>query len=178
MIAGDLETTGLLKPDLIDARLQPSITELYFCKFDWNGKIIAEIETFVRPPLPIPSNITDITGITDEMVADAPTFIELYDELYEFFKGEDTFFAHNCSYEIGVMCCELAKFDLEFRFPWPKNQICTVESSFPIKNKRLKLGDLYKIATGRDMPYGHRAKVDVLAMVECISWMKKQGLLG
>lgn len=175
MIACDLETTGLLKPNLIDARLQPSITEIYLCKFEWDGTITDEFETFIKPPVPIPDNITEITGITNEMVADAPTFVEIYDDLCAFFLGEDTFFAHNCSYEIGVLSCELAKYDLEFRFPWPKNQICTVEVSFPIQNKRLKLGDLYQICTGRSMPYGHRAKVDVLAMLECIVWMKKEG---
>lgn len=177
MIAGDFETTGLLKPDLIDARLQPCITELYFCKFDYTGKIMAEFETFVRPPVPIPENVIEITGITNEMVADAPTFVEVYDDLCAFFLGEDTFFAHNCSYEIGVLSCELSKYDLEFRFPWPKNQICTVEVAYPIQNKRLKLGDLYKIATGKEMGFAHRAKADVVAMVEVIVWLKKQGFL-
>ncbi len=177
MLACDLETTGLLKPDLVDARLQPCITEIYVCKFDWYGNITAEFETFVKPPVPIPDNITEITGITNEMVANAPTFIQIYDDIVKFFLGETDFFAHNCSYEIGVLSCELRKFDLDYRFPWPCNQICTVEAAMPIKNKRLKLGDLYFEMTGRTMPYGHRAKVDVLAMVECIVEMRKKGLL-
>lgn len=177
MLACDLETTGLLKPDLVDARLQPCITEIYVCKFDWDGNITAEFETFVKPTLPIPDNVIEITGITNEMVADAPSFIEIYDDLVDFFLGEKMFFAHNCSYEIGVLSCELRKFDLDYRFPWPAHQICTVEAAMPISNKRLKLGQLYKEITGKEMPYGHRAKVDVLAMVECIVGMKKRGLL-
>lgn len=177
MIAGDLETTGLLKPDLVDVRLQPNITEMYFCKFDWNGKILEEFETFVKPSVPIPQKITDITGITNEMIANSPTFIELYDDLVNFFLGEKKFFAHNCSYEIGVLSCELRKHDLDYRFPWPSEQICTVEKSFHLESKRLKLGQLFKIVTGKEMPYGHRAKVDVLAMVECIVWMRKKGIL-
>lgn len=178
MFAGDLETTGLLKPDLIDARLQPEITEIYLCKFDFDGNITDEFETFVRPTIPIPDEIVKITGITNEMVRNSPRFIEIYDDLYDFCKGEDTFFAHNCSYEIGVLSCELRKYDLDYRFCWPKNQICTVESSFNIKNKRLKLGDLYKIATGKEMEFAHRARVDVHAMIKCIVWMKKEGFLG
>lgn len=177
MIAGDLETTGLLKPDLIDSRMQPCITEIYLCKFDFSGKITAEFETLIKPPVQIPDNIIEITGITNEMVANSPSFVDIYDDLCAFFLGEDTFFAHNCSYEIGVLVCELRKYDLDYRFPWPKNQICTVEASYPIKNKRLALGDLYEIVTGQKMPYAHRAKIDVLSMIKCITWMKKEGFL-
>lgn len=177
MIAIDLETTGLLKPDLIDVRLQPSITEIYCCKFDFNGKITEEFETFLKPTVPIPPNVTEITGITNEMVENSPSFVDIYDDLVNFFLGERTIFAHNCSYEIGVLSCELRKYDLDYRFPWPCDQICTVEKSFSLKNKRLKLGDLYKEITGKNMPYGHRAKIDVLAMVECIVELKKMGLV-
>lgn len=178
MIAGDLETTGLLKPDLIDPFLQPHLTEIYFCKFDWDGNIIDEIETFIKPPVPIPEEIVKITGITDEMVSDAPRFIEVYDDLCEFFKGEDTFFAHNCSYEIGCLVNELRRSDLEYRFPWPKNQICTVERTYDIQNKRLKLGTLYEIATGKTMKNAHRAKSDVVQMIECITWMRENDFLS
>lgn len=178
MIAGDFETTGLLKPDLCELHLQPFITELYFCKFDWNGKIISEIETYLKPPVPIPDNIVEITGITNEMVADAPTFIEIYDDLCDFFLGEKTFFAHNASYEIGILSCELQRKDLELKFPWPPNQICTVETSFPIQNKRMALGDLYYLATGKKMFNAHRAKADVMALVEVAIWLKEKGFIN
>lgn len=177
MLACDLETTGLLKPDLVDSKLQPCITEIYICKFDYDGNITAEIDTLIKPPVPIPEMITKITGITNEMVAHAPRFIEIYDELCNFVLGEDTFFAHNCSYEIGVLICELRKYDLDYKFPWPKNQICTVEESFSIRNKRLPLGELHKIATGNSFEGAHRAKADVHAMIRCITWMKKEGFL-
>ena len=74
---------------------------------------------------------------------------------------------------------ELKRLGLEFNFPWPKNHICTVEKSFPIRNKRLKLEQLYEIATGKKGIKGaHRAKSDVLAMVECIVWLRKNGFLS
>lgn len=177
-LATDTETTGLLKPELVEARLQPCITEIYICDFDIHtGKIISEFETFVNPKVPIPPEITKITGITDQMVKNAPTFVEIYDDLCEFFLGHDTIFAHNCSYDMGVIACELKKYDFDYRFPWPKNQICTVEASHCIRNKRLPLGELYKIATGKTLFNGHRAKNDVIAMVECIVWLKKEGFL-
>lgn len=174
MIAGDLETTGLLKPDLCELYLQPFITEIYFCKFDWGGNIIAEFETFLKPPVPIPEIVTQITGITNEMVRNAPKFIEVYDDLCEFFLGEKTFFAHNASFEIGMMSVELQRHDLENKFPWPKNQFCTVELTYAIQNKRLTLDALYKIATGKDRKEAHRAKKDVMDMLQCIYWMKEK----
>ena len=60
------------------------------------------------------------------------------------------------------------------KFPWPCEQICTVEASFAIHNKRLKLGQLYEIATGKSsFPSAHRAKADVLAMIECMKFLKE-----
>lgn len=177
MIAFDTETTGLLKPDLTESHFQPFITEIYLCKFDWKGKIISEFETFIKPLVPIPEEITKITGITNDMVKNAPKFIEVYDDLCEFVLNETDIFAHNCSFDIGVLAVELRRYDLDYKFPWPKNQHCTVELSFPIKNKRMALGELFKLATGKTEYNSHRAKGDVLAMVKCIVWLKEQGFL-
>lgn len=177
MIAFDTETTGLAKPEACSLHLQPFITEIYLCKFDWKGNILDEFETYCKPPVPIPDNVIKITGITNEMVADAPAFIEIFDDLCEFAKGEDTIFAHNCSFDIELLKIELMRHDLQFRFPWPTNQFCTVEASYPIKNKRMKLADLYTLATGKQIKNAHRAKNDVLAMVECIVWLKNNGLV-
>lgn len=178
MISFDLETTGLLKPDLCELHLQPFITEIYMCKFNWKGEILSEFETYVKPPVPIPPEVVEITGITNDTVSNAPKFIEIYDDLCEFVLGEKTIFAHNCSFDIGVLCVELQRKDLENRFPWPPNQICTVEASYPIKNKRLKLDDLHRMATGRGIENAHRAKNDVLAMVNCIIWLKEKGFIN
>jgi DNA polymerase III epsilon subunit family exonuclease len=178
MIAFDLETTGLLKPDLCELHYQPFITEIYLCKFDWKGNILQEFETYLKPPVPIPEEVIEITGITNEMVRSAPKFIEIYDELCDFVLGETTIFAHNCSFDIGVLACELQRKDLELRFPWPKNQICTVEASYPIQNKRMKLDDLHRMATGKGIENAHRAKNDVVAMVRIILWLKEQGFIN
>ncbi len=175
MIAFDTETTGLLKPDEVELHLQPQIIEIYLCKFDWSGKILSEFETYIKPTLPIPDIVTQITGITDQDVRKAPTFTEIYDELCDFVRGEKSIFAHNCSFDIGVLACELRRRDWEYKFPWPSTQICTVEASYPIKNKRMKLGDLYEMLTGKQIKNAHRAKSDVLAMVEIIVSLKQEG---
>lgn len=176
MLAFDTETTGLLKPEATELFLQPFITEIYIGKFDENFQLVGEFSTLVKPPVPIPELITKITGITDDMLIGQPSFIEIYDSLVDFFLGETEIFAHNCSFDIAMLANELRRCDLLTKFPWPKNQRCTVELSFPIQNKRMSLKALYKLVTGEDeIPGAHRAKNDVLAMVECIKWLKEKG---
>lgn len=178
MITFDTETTGLLKPDLCELWLQPFITEICLVKHDFDGNIQGVFETFLKPPVPIPPEVTEITGITDAMVANAPKFIQIYDSLCDFVRGEKTIFAHNCSYDIGMLTVELQRHDLENRFPWPSNQICTVEAAMPIRNKRIKLGELYELLTGKKMVNAHRAKDDVLALVEVVCQLKNNGLIN
>lgn len=178
MIAFDTETTGLLKPELTELHLQPFITEIYLCRFNWKGEISEEFESYVKPPVPIPEKITEITGITNEMVADAPRFVEIFDDIYDFVSGDDEIYAHNCSFDIGVLVMEMRRYDLEYRFCWPRNQICTVEASMPIRNKRINLRDLYEMATGKKLFNAHRAKDDTKGLVEVIVWMKKEGLFA
>jgi len=178
MLAFDTETTGLLKPDACELHLQPSITEIYIAKFDKDFDIVDEFKSFVNPGVPLPAMITKITGITDEMLADAPSFVDIYDDLSDFVLGEDKIFAHNCAFDIGMLKNELKRISKEFNFPWPKNQVCTVVESFPIKNRRLKLVQLHEIATGKKEIVGaHRAKTDVMAMIECIKWLKNEGFI-
>lgn len=178
MIAFDNETTGLKRPDACDLKIQPYITEIYLCKFDFDGNIHAEFNKLVKPPVPIPEIITKITGIDDNMVKNAPTFIEIYDELVDFVLGEKTIFAHNCSFDIDVLKGELKRFDMDYNFPWPPYQCCTVEASMAIQNKRLTLDKLFEVATGKPRTEGsHRARKDVLDMVKCIKWLKKEGFI-
>jgi DNA polymerase III subunit alpha, Gram-positive type len=181
MIFGDLETTGLLVPDANDLRNQPYITEMYFVKLDFNEdgsfKFIDEIETLVKPPIPISEEITQITGITNEMLYDKPSFPAIHNRLTSFFLGEEFFIAHNVAFEIGVIRCELARMGMETRFPWPPNQICTVERSLPIHNKRLSLGKLHEYLTGSPHENAHRARADVEALVRCYSGLMELGLV-
>lgn len=177
MIALDTETTGLLRPGATELWLQPFMIEIYIAKFDKDFVIYEEFNQLVKPPVPVSEEITKITGITNEMLEYEPSFIEIYRDLCEFVKGEDTVFAHNATFDMDVIKTDLDRHNLVTKFPWPMNQICTVEASMPIKNRRLTLAKLYEMATGKKIVDAHRAKNDVLPMVECIEWLFGQELI-
>jgi DNA polymerase III subunit alpha, Gram-positive type len=176
MIGFDTETTGLARPSATEPHLQPFMIEIYAAKFNDDFEIVDEFEHLLKPTIPISEEITKITGITNDMVCNAPEFIEVYDDLCDFFLGETVVYAHNCTFDIGILKGELARHGLVTNFPWPKDQRCTVELSMPLENKRLTLGKLYKIATGKEIENAHRAKNDVLPMIECIRFLKENGL--
>jgi DNA polymerase III epsilon subunit-like protein len=172
----DTETTGLLKPSPVDKNMQPFITEFYGIRINKNWEVVGEFETFIKPPMPIPDEVVKITGITDEMVANAPTFIEVFDDIVELFHGARRMVAHNLSFDAGVLRQELERHDLAFKFPWPPEWHCTVELSKSIRDKALKLRDLHEIATGTPHEDGaHRAKNDVMALVRCYKWLCDKG---
>lgn len=177
MIVADTETTGLLKPDAASLHLQPYITEVYAVKLTDDLEFISEIDTFVKPPVPIPDIVTKLTGITDATVSRAPTFLGIYDQLAEFFLGETVVVGHNISFDLGMLYCELARHSLEFHFPWPKTWICTVEKSVPIEHRRLTLSKLHELATGAPHEGAHRAKADVEATIRCYRWLKEISLI-
>jgi DNA polymerase-3 subunit epsilon len=177
MIVLDTETTGLLKPDSITMNLQPYITELYAIKLTDDLEFISEIDTFINPTVPIPEHIIKLNGITDEMVADAPKFIDIYQQLVDMFLGEKIAIGHNVSFDLGMLYCELTRLSKEFHFPWPQKWICTVEKSLPIENKRLTLSQLHEKATGKPHDGAHRAKADVHATIRGYTWLMEQGLI-
>ena len=171
MIFFDTETTGLLMPSPSDVKLQPYITELCMIKLDNEGEYVDELTTFIKPPVPIPEEITKITGITEEMLEDAPYFIQVYDKICDFVLGEAEIVAHNAPFDIGMLKYELERLDKVLNFPWPKRHICTVEQSYQIQNRRLSLAKLHTLATGAPHEGAHRAREDVLALIRCYFWL-------
>ena len=177
MIVIDLETTGLLAPEASDLKEQPYIIEFAGIKLDSDLKEIDSLEFLVNPGFPLPDIIKKITNIKDEDLKDKPPFISNFDKLAKFFLGVNSMVAHNLPFDKGVLKHNLNRIDKVTSFPWPPNQICTVEISQQVWGKRRKLIDIYKEVTGKEHKGAHRAMADVKATVEVLRWYKKEGHL-
>ena len=111
----DVETTGGRPPF-------DRVTEIGAVKF-CGGKIVAEWHSLINPEKRIPAMITQLTGITNEMVADAPLFADIADDLHRFMNGA-VFAAHNVNFDYGFIASEFRRLEMPFRMP----KICTCAS--------------------------------------------------
>lgn len=98
------------------------MTELGAVKIQ-GGQVISEFQTLLNPDRAIPPFITKLTGITDEMVADAPRFEDIADSFSEF-MGDAIFAAHNVNFDYGFVSAEYAEIGKRFRHA----KICTCSS--------------------------------------------------
>lgn len=90
----DVETTGL-------SSVYDTIIELAGVKMK-NGEIIDRFERFCNPHRPLPPKIIDITGITDDMLVDAPEVDTVLKEFHEW-VGDSIYVAHNATFDIGFL---------------------------------------------------------------------------
>ena len=175
VIVFDTETTGLTRPVGSNINMQPYMTEICAIRMDENWNEIARVDTLIKPPIPVPELITKITGISDETVKNAPSFINVYDELYDLFFGVKNVIGHNVNFDLSILKYELFRHDLEYKFSYPKNHICTVQNSKHYFNKRLKLAQLHEHLFNKGFADAHRAINDVKATIRCAIEMKKRG---
>jgi len=96
----DLETTGNLSVG------QDKIIEVGMVVIE-NNEIIDEFSTMLYPGKSIPPFITQLTGIKDEDVADAPSFSEMADVIVEILK-DSYLIAHNVPFDLGFLNAELS----------------------------------------------------------------------
>lgn len=150
----DTETTGGSPAD-------SKITEIAIFLHD--GKTVQKkFSTLINPEAPIPAFITKLTGISDEMVRDAPKFYEVAKEIVEITR-DAVFVAHNCAFDYGMVRKEFR----ELGYEYDRLQLCTVKSSrkifpgFP----SYSLGKLCR-SLNIHLENAHRAEADAAATVK------------
>lgn len=137
-----------------------------------NGKVIDRLQTLLNPQRSIPPGITRLTGISAEMVAGAPYFVDVADEFEAFMTGA-IFVAHNVDFDYGFISREFARIGRPFRYP----KLCTCASMRKLYpgHKSYSLGSL---ARAYDIPLKqhHRAMCDAEAAAELLLLINEKRL--
>ena len=155
LIVFDLETTGL---DFIRDR----IIQISYIKVSPDGTEERE-NIFVNPEKPIPHEVVELTGITDDDVKDAPTFKTLAPQLSEKFKGCDFAGYNSNHFDIPMLAEEFLRAGIDFDFS--KVRLIDAQTIFH-KMERRNLAAAYKFYCGRKMEEdftAHRADEDTEA---------------
>lgn len=155
LIVFDLETTGL---DFIRDR----IIQISYIKVSPDGTEERE-NLFVNPEKPIPHEVVELTGITDDDVKDAPTFKTLAPQLCEKFKGCDFAGYNSNHFDIPMLAEEFLRAGIDFDFS--KVRLIDAQTIFH-KMERRNLAAAYKFYCGRKMEDDftvHRADEDTEA---------------
>ncbi|GAA3967388.1 exonuclease domain-containing protein [Allohahella marinimesophila] len=136
--------------------------------------IVARWQTLINPGRRIPANITALTGITNEMVANAPPFEAIADDLRTFL-GDSIFVAHNVRFDYGFIRQSYRRMEQSIRMP----QLCTCAMM-----KKLKPGlDSYSLKNltahfGIPLTQHHRALSDAEAAAGLLKLINKARLAG
>lgn len=165
----DLETTG--------AKVPPCrVTEIGAFRIS-GGRIVDEYQTLLNPLMPIPAFISELTGISDEMVKNAPQFSEIAEEFLEF-VGDAVLVAHNAPFDMRFINHEIGKVFDGYSLGNP--HLCTVQLSrklLPdIDNHRLHtVANYYSII----IEHRHRAGDDALATAKIfVNFLEQLRTLG
>jgi DNA polymerase-3 subunit epsilon len=158
----DVETTGGKQP-------QHRITEIGAVKMI-NGEIVDKWSSLINPQRHISSFITKLTGISNDMVTDAPLFSEVADSLTRFMQN-CIFVAHNVNFDYGFFKQEFQRINRNFAMP----KLCTVRETrkyFP----GLKSYSLGNLCETFDIPLHshHRALCDAEAAAVLLQMIHQQ----
>lgn len=145
------------------------ITEIAI--FIHNGKeVTEEYSTLINPLMPIPPFISQLTGITNEMVQDAPTFEEVAPTIASLTEGK-IFVAHNSQFDYHFVRHEFRRMEQEYERP----TLCTVRLSRKLipQQPSYSLGKLCN-QLGIELQDRHRAGGDAAATVKLLELLLSQ----
>ena len=153
----DLETTGVQVA-------KDRIVEISVFKVYPNGN--KESKTWlVNPTVPIPKETTAVHGITNEKVANEPTFKELANEIKQMMEGCDLAGYNSNKFDIPLLAEEFLRVEVDFDFK--KIKAVDVQNIFHKLEKRT-LTAAYKFYCKKDLENAHSAEADTLATYEIL----------
>jgi DNA polymerase III subunit epsilon len=153
----DLETTGI---NLSSDR----IIEIAIVKIMPDGKKIPK-RKLINPEMPIPAASSDIHGITDAMVKDAPTFKQVANELKQFIENCDLAGYNSNRFDIPILAEEFLRIGMEFDCKGRK--LVDVQRIFHLMEQRT-LSAAYKFYCNKNLEGAHSAEVDATATWEVL----------
>jgi DNA polymerase-3 subunit epsilon len=154
----DLETTGI---NLATDR----IVEIAIVKILPDGKRSAK-RKLINPQIPIPKQASDLHGITDEMVKDAPTFKQAAHELKQILDGCDIAGYNSNRYDIPLLIEEFLRAEVDFDMKG--RRLLDVQNIFH-KMEQRTLSAAYKFYCNKNLDGAHSAETDALATAEILS---------
>ena len=153
----DLETTGI---DVARDR----IVEIAVVKIFPNGN--KESKTWlVNPGMPIPPSSTAIHGITNEKVANEPTFKELASQVYNMIKDSDLAGFNSDRFDIPLLAEEMLRAGVDFDM---KGRVSVDVQTVFHKMEERTLGAAHKFYCGKTLENAHSAEADTMATYEIL----------
>lgn len=153
----DLETTGV---NITTDR----IVEISILKVFPNGK--EERKTWlVNPEMPIPKEVVEIHGITDEKVANEPTFKVLAKEIHNIIKDSDLGGFNSNRFDIPLLAEEMLRADVDFDM---KNRLAIDVQTIFHKMEQRTLTAAYKFYCDKNLDGAHSAEADTNATYEVL----------
>jgi DNA polymerase-3 subunit epsilon len=153
----DLETTGV-------EVAKDRIVEISIFKVFPNGN--KESKTWlVNPEMKIPFQVSQIHGITDEKVANEPTFKELSSQVYAMIKDSDLAGFNSDRFDIPLLAEELLRAGVDFDM---KNRVSVDVQTIFHKMEERTLSAAYKFYCGQSLENAHSAEADTMATYEIL----------
>jgi len=154
----DLETTGVnLSTD--------RIVEIAIVKLMTDGTRLVK-RKLLNPQIPIPQSSSDIHGITDEMVKDAPTFKQAGNEIKQFLEGCDLGGYNSNRFDIPILMEEFLRAGME-EVDLSQQRMIDVQHIFYQMEPRT-LTAAYKYYCDKELENAHSAEVDIKATIEVL----------